>query len=528
MPKTFTITTTATDTLKTDAKGHAEAAFTVTNTGQRPMRGIAKAVALDSTKSEWLKVTGETEREFPPGGTQQVVVTFDSPPTAAPAGTRAPATGSDKFGFRLDVASATNPDEDSTEGPVVKVAPTEPPPLPGPKKPFPKWIFIPIGVVVLAIIGVVLWWLLSGDKAPKGYVIPDVANAPESEARQKLETGCQEKTGCAVVEVSAVPDNTVAKGNALGTEPVAGTEVPVGSKVVLAISGGPEATPVVLYKLPAVVNVAEANAKRALETGCGKPEPCVQVEVSRIADSKVPSGIAIRTDPETGTELNVGDKVTMFVSKGPDKVTIQNVANLNAEAAMDRLEKSCEPAPCFEVEVNRIADNKVPPGLVIRTQPGPGTVVNAGFKVLLFVSGGTDEVTIPQVRNIPLAQARQLLANACKQKVPCIEFTQNNLNDPAIEAGRAISTTPRTGAAVKMGSTIVLNVSTGPELRTVGKYTGLTEVAARAKIVTDGFRVGTVSKVPNFMVVSLVISQTPTAGVRRPKGSLINLRVMSR
>ena len=226
----------------------------------------------------------------------------------------------------------------------------------------------------------------------------------------------------------------------LGTEPAAGTEVTVGSPVVLLISSGPEATPAVLYKLPPVENVAEAKAKQALETGCGKPEPCVQVEVSRISDSKVPNGIAIRTDPETGTELNVGDKVTMFVSKGPDKVTIQNVAGLNAEAAMDRLEKSCEPAPCLDVEVNRIADNKVRQGVVIRTQPAAGAVVNAGFKVLLFVSGGTDEVRFRKCENIPLAQARQLLANACKQKSPCIQSTQTNLNDPVIAAGRAIST----------------------------------------------------------------------------------------
>src|SRR6185503_20685011 len=96
MAKTFTITTTATDTLKTNDKGHAEAVFTVTNTTARPVRGMARARVLDSTKQEWLQITGESERDFAPGGTQQFVVTFDapvaSPGQAPPAGSTPPGT----------------------------------------------------------------------------------------------------------------------------------------------------------------------------------------------------------------------------------------------------------------------------------------------------------------------------------------------------------------------------------------------------------------------------------------------------
>jgi hypothetical protein len=169
MAKTFAITTTATDTLKTDAKGHAEAVFTVTNTSPRPMRGMARARALESAKQEWLQMTGESERDFAPGGTQQFVVTFDAPvitPPAAdtkPPGTSSPATtpatgaAADKYSFRIDVASATNPDEDFTEGPVVKVELPVAKPAP-PPKPFPKWIFIPIAAVVLIGIGVGLFF----------------------------------------------------------------------------------------------------------------------------------------------------------------------------------------------------------------------------------------------------------------------------------------------------------------------------------------------------------------------------------
>jgi serine/threonine protein kinase len=140
--KTFTIMTSS-DRLKTDNKGHAEAAFIVTNTRTRPVRCVAMATALDSTKREWLKIIGEAERDFAAGDTQQYVVMVDLP--------TAPATPTDKYGFRLNVASVTNPDEDFAIGPIIRV--TVPGPQPVPKNAFPKWIFIPIaaGIVLLLL-----------------------------------------------------------------------------------------------------------------------------------------------------------------------------------------------------------------------------------------------------------------------------------------------------------------------------------------------------------------------------------------
>jgi len=150
MAKSFTITTTATDTLKADAGGHAQAVFTVTNATARPVRGMARAKALGDTKREWLSTAGETERDFGGGATEQFSVNFDA--AGAPAG---------KYPFRLDVASALNPDEDFTEGPTVnvEVAAVAAPP---PKKKFPLWVvFLILGVLV--IIGIVVLILVISD-----------------------------------------------------------------------------------------------------------------------------------------------------------------------------------------------------------------------------------------------------------------------------------------------------------------------------------------------------------------------------
>jgi len=154
MAKSFTITTTATDTLKADAKGHAEAVFTVTNATARPVRGMARTKPQGDTKREWLSIAGETERDFGGGATEQFTVKFDA--AGAPGG---------KYPFRLDVASALNPDEDFTEGPTVNVeiaAATVPAP---PKKKFPLWIiFVIAGVVLIIIIVVIILVVRSGGK----------------------------------------------------------------------------------------------------------------------------------------------------------------------------------------------------------------------------------------------------------------------------------------------------------------------------------------------------------------------------
>lgn len=351
MAKTFTITTTATAPQKADNKGHAEAVFTVTNTSARPVRGMARVRPLESTKQEWVKINGESERDFAPGGTQQFVVTFDSPVVApAPAGSppvASPTTGAaaaDRYSFRLDVASATNPDEDFTEGPTVtvEVPGAVPPP---PKKKFPIWIIFVIIAAVLVIGGIIAFLVING-KDDDGEESP--TPTPEATA----------------------------------------TETPL-----------PTATPVANFKLPAVVSQNEERARQLLENACGSP-PCLQIEANRVADNRVPAGFVIRSEPGEGTDVALGSKVTLFVSSGTDRVTIVNVGNLTEDVARERLEKSCEPAPCVDIEINRVADNRFAAGRVIRTNPVAGTPVPTRSRVQVFVSTGPEAPNTAQLEAI--------------------------------------------------------------------------------------------------------------------------------
>jgi hypothetical protein len=167
MPNLFAMTA-APDKLKTET-GSATTSITVTNSTSRPLRGVVKVKPLGNTQAQWLKIDGETERDFPAGGTHQFTVIFNKPKTAPTPAATQPA---ESFQFRVDAISATNPDEDFTEGPVVTVEIPEV--VVKPKTKVPWWVWLIIGLVVLAIIGGIVAFLLNrkGDEKPPDNPTP--------------------------------------------------------------------------------------------------------------------------------------------------------------------------------------------------------------------------------------------------------------------------------------------------------------------------------------------------------------------
>src|SRR5262245_29596891 len=161
MSRVFAITST-TDHVSLNTDGKGEVTFTVTNSSDRMIRGQLKIRSLEETKSDWLKVAGELERDFSPGSTQQIVVKVHVP--------GAMRTG--KFSFRVDVISVENPDEDYTEGPAVSLTAGLPAP---PAKPFPWWILIVV-CVSLVLVSVLIYLLIPKKRDIPLVIVPVVIN----------------------------------------------------------------------------------------------------------------------------------------------------------------------------------------------------------------------------------------------------------------------------------------------------------------------------------------------------------------
>lgn len=150
MSRTFSITS-ASEKLKLADNARGEITFTVSNRGNRAVRGRLKVVPLESTKVAWLTIAGEVERDFPAGATHQVTVAVEVPRGASPG----------RQTFRIDVSAADNPDEDFAEGPVVsfEIEQSETPP-----KAFPWWVLAVIAGA-LVVVGLSLFLILrSGDE----------------------------------------------------------------------------------------------------------------------------------------------------------------------------------------------------------------------------------------------------------------------------------------------------------------------------------------------------------------------------
>ena len=381
---TFTISTPSTE-LKTDTKGHTEAVFTVTNITTRPVRGMARPKALQSAKADWLKVTGPTEMDFPPGGTQQITVSFDGPPPAAPPATPAAA---EQYSFRLDVASAMNPDEDFTEGPEVKVQfPAAPKAEPGPKPGFPKWIFIPIAALLLIGVGLGLYFALRKTTV----AVPNVVGMTLDEANSTLSSA-----KLTPIEKEVQITGTVPAGQVISQEPAADTQVDKNSEVLL-ITEGEEPK----VEVPDVVKRLVADAKtRITEKGLSVVEKSTEVtpglEVNQVV-SQTPAG---------GEKVKAGSTVELTVAV-QRQILVPDVQFRPANLAQQAITAA---GLKFVMKDPQLAPANVAPGNIKSQNPGPNAKVPPGAVVELVAAA--EQTTVPPVIGRKIGEAQVLFQKA--------------------------------------------------------------------------------------------------------------------
>jgi hypothetical protein len=273
--------------LPLDPERRGEITYTVTNNSSRPARGRAKIVPFGSTRSEWLKIAGEVERDFQARGTHQVGVRVEVPPGIPPG----------RYTFRLDVVSTSNPEEEFTEGPIVaaQVVASEAPKTAG----FPWWILAIAGVVVLIAGGVVAYLLFSKAK------VPDVLRTTAAQARSRLE---RDKFKVQFTEQHTAEE--AARGTVVKQDPAPETKLRRGSVVKLTLEIRP-AEPEL--SVPEVTGYLEDTARARLERLC-EPQPCVSLQVVNEMSGSVGSAEVIRTEPAAGSPLQPGDRITLFVN----------------------------------------------------------------------------------------------------------------------------------------------------------------------------------------------------------------------
>src|SRR5262245_18754701 len=356
MNRVFAITA-ANETARLDKEGTGEAAYAVTNTTTRPIRGELRVKPLDSTKADWLSVAGETERDFSPNATQQVAVKI-SVPAGTPAG---------KYSFRLDAISVAKPDDHYAEGPTVAIEVRASEKI---NPPFPWWIVIVAAVIVVAG-GVTAWVLLK----PKMVDVPNVLTKTITEAE-----GVAADRGFNVV-VERKEDRNATDERVIAQDPSEG-QAKKGSDLKLTVT-----VPVPPLKLD---NYFGKNVKEVREFLESKYR-VVNVQ-NRETDSE-PQGKILGQQPGEGTMLKVDDTVTLTIAVPLTPFPMPQVANVGKSVwtAKNELE-----AKGLKVSVNDQVNPSVPHEQVIDQNPPFNAMVKSGDAVQLKYA-----ITLVQVPVFP-------------------------------------------------------------------------------------------------------------------------------
>jgi serine/threonine-protein kinase len=177
-------------------------------------------------------------------------------------------------------------------------------------------------------------------------------------------------------------------------DPDPGEEAKEGSEVTLEVSDGPGKVSV-----PSVENLPQERAVRELN------KVDLKVNLDAEPSDNVRKGVAIRTVPKEGTEVDRGTRVRLFVSSGPEQITVPDVTGVSREAAEAELRDEG-----LRVSVEE-RQSEEPEDRVIEQNPAGGTRVDRGTRVTLVVSTGEEKVDVPNVEGLsPGDAARQLRA----------------------------------------------------------------------------------------------------------------------
>jgi serine/threonine-protein kinase len=213
-------------------------------------------------------------------------------------------------------------------------------------------------------------------------------------------------------------------------------EADEGSTVVLEVSGGPGTV-----RVPTVRGLPQAVAIRTLA------RRDLAATVDRRPSEGIERGIAIRTVPAAGEEVERGERVQLFVSSGPEQVEVPEVTGLSRDSAEDLISAAgLEPA----VEEQ---ESEEPEDDVIAQNPVAGSEVDRGSTVTITVSTGIETVSVPNVVGLSRRDASQQLRAV--DLVPSVQ--EVDVTDPS-QDGAVVEQRPVAGIELETGRQVVIMV----------------------------------------------------------------------
>jgi beta-lactam-binding protein with PASTA domain/tRNA A-37 threonylcarbamoyl transferase component Bud32 len=260
--------------------------------------------------------------------------------------------------------------------------------------------------------------------------------------------------------------------------------------------------------VPNVVGLKEQPAVTLIRNAGFEPV------VERAANADFEKGRVMSQNPDAGTRIQKGDRVTLLVSTGPPKASVPDVVGMNYGDAVQTLNDANLKAKKHEIFSSK------PAGQVVDQDPAAGQQVVEGTEVLLDVSKGTKQVGVPNVVGMSEADARTTLEQAGFQ------VTSTQAPSDSTPEGVVSDQSPDGGTQATKGSTVAITVSSGPSTATVPDEIGQDKQVAIDDLKANGFKVHAQNVTctdPNQD--NIVQDQDPAGGSDAPTGSTVNIFV---
>ena len=278
--------------------------------------------------------------------------------------------------------------------------------------------------------------------------------------------------------------------------------------LLAALSGGTgwyfSAGPGAALAVPTVAELDAASAEALLE------QNELEVTVENATHPTIEPNIAIGTDPDAGSLLLRGERVTLFVSSGPEMIPVGEYKNLREDEVRELFDR-------FEVaEDNVLQFSELEEGLVLVAVDATGAELPATYPeerpVQLVVSAGP----IPDVVGQDFDTA---VANLAASNLEGVRGEDAFSDD--IPAGSVTALTPTTDP-VRAGDTVTLTVSKGEDLVAVPDVAGENLRVAIEELRAAGFEVEYAW--PESLVdIAAVNSTDPAGGVEAKRGSVVRV-----
>jgi serine/threonine-protein kinase len=228
----------------------------------------------------------------------------------------------------------------------------------------------------------------------------------------------------------------------------------------------------------------------------------------------VRKGYVVSTDPDPGDRVLKNGSVGAVISLGPERHKVPDVRNQSLDEAQLALDENKLE---YGEEIQRF-DEKIAKGLVVTTDPAPGTSLRPGTAVDVVVSKGPRPIKIPDFTG----RSAEVAETALEKRGFKVDTTE--ANDDTVPKGRVVSQNPGSGTGQR-GDVITLVVSKGPVMVEVPDVVRMGVAEARDRLEGAGFKV-VIRESSLYIGVQYVVSTDPSGGSMAPKGSTVIVSVV--